>query len=507
MKRVGLGKGQQLSESSKFGDRKFDVPNVVLHQLAKPAASAHPGADLLAAFSEQRLAKGEREGVFEHLAVCADCREVLSLAQPEVAAPPNVILPERTTFLSWPSLGSPMLRWGALAACAMIAISAVFLHKVNQSGKLADYARIEAKLEAPAEKLEQPKTPPALPSQLSATTESRRSAADAKSSSSLFRERGSAKGKEEDSYRTTEKSVGEVARKPARQLDALAARVTTAAGGAVASPGVGRADRDTAIDGKRNEAVSGEVLRADASNADPQPARAKAGDVEIRARAKNLDATPGVASPPAEKSSNAVVADARVNGQQAVLQEKGLRANDLEAEALQERNQANARSAYAATPPAPETAAAGRDKARGDSVAQPAASPVGNMQTTAKLRTSQLKKQASLRWRLSPVGGLERFLDTGWQEVSVGGQSSWLALATNGTNVWVGGARGTLYRSSDNGDHWTRQALDGTDLTSPGDVVSISFEDARHGQLRTSANQKWTTADGGNTWTLSSTAD
>ncbi len=472
MKRVGLGKGQQLSESSKFGDRKFDVPNVVLHQLAKPAASSHPGADLLAAFSEQRLPKAEREGVLEHLAVCADCREVLSLAQVEVAAQPNVILPKRTTFLSWtllnsPMLGSPMLRWGALGACAVIAISAVFLHKVNQSGKLADYARIEAKLEAPAEKLEPPKTPPVLPSQPSATTESRISAADAKPSSSLFRERGSAKGKEEDSYSAGKKLSNE----PVRELDEL--KASGAVAGPVASKSADRAESGASVDGQRNEAASGEVLRADASNSDPQPARAKAADVEIRARAKVLSAQPGVAPSPAEKSSNAVVADA-------------------------------------STPTPPGAAAVEQDKASGYSVAQKSAvgGAAANMQTTTELRKEQLKKILPLmRWRLAAGGSLERFADNQWQAASVKGKSSWLALATSGMDVWVGGAKGALYHSSDNGDHWTRQTAGGLDPAALGDIVNIIFNDARHGQLRTSTNQEWRTTDGGNTWTRASVAN
>jgi hypothetical protein len=59
--------------------------NPLLQELARsqraPADSeAHPDADLLAAFAEETLLPGERSRVLAHLAVCGQCREVLSVA-------------------------------------------------------------------------------------------------------------------------------------------------------------------------------------------------------------------------------------------------------------------------------------------------------------------------------------------------------------------------------------------------------------------------------------------
>src|SRR5438045_8358323 len=88
-----------------------DVPKIVLGSLRRASNPGnHTGADLLTAFAEQALAKRERLHVLEHLAQCSQCREIVSLARPEIAEP--------QTALKLFSLRSPVLRWGALAACA-----------------------------------------------------------------------------------------------------------------------------------------------------------------------------------------------------------------------------------------------------------------------------------------------------------------------------------------------------------------------------------------------------
>src|SRR5205807_8034950 len=86
-----------------------DVPKIVLGRLRRPSNPGnHPGADLLTAVAEQALAKRERLHVLEHLAQCSECRDIVSLALPEIAEPQT----------SWNvvSLRSPMLRWSAVAA-------------------------------------------------------------------------------------------------------------------------------------------------------------------------------------------------------------------------------------------------------------------------------------------------------------------------------------------------------------------------------------------------------
>jgi photosystem II stability/assembly factor-like uncharacterized protein len=97
-------------------------------------------------------------------------------------------------------------------------------------------------------------------------------------------------------------------------------------------------------------------------------------------------------------------------------------------------------------------------------------------------------KGTSPRWTISPEGRLQRSFDSGknWQMVPVANEVVFRALSANDSDVWVGGAAGVLYHSSDAGEHWTqiKPSADGKSLTS--DIVTLEFSDARHGKLTTS---------------------
>jgi Photosynthesis system II assembly factor YCF48 len=106
------------------------------------------------------------------------------------------------------------------------------------------------------------------------------------------------------------------------------------------------------------------------------------------------------------------------------------------------------------------------------------------------------------RWTLSPDGVLERSMDAGrtWETISVPATSALRALAAVGPDIWVGGAAGALYHSSDMGRHWVAitPAADGKPLTA--DIIGVTFTDAAHGKLTTANNETWTTSDAGQSW-------
>src|SRR5712692_3430949 len=108
-----------------------DVPKIVCQRLQVTAkAGVHPEPDLLAAFAEKSLGGSERLQVLEHLAQCADCREVVSLAMPELEPASTVSAgPARAPWLPW-----PVLRWGALAACVVVVGAAVTLRHQKREG-------------------------------------------------------------------------------------------------------------------------------------------------------------------------------------------------------------------------------------------------------------------------------------------------------------------------------------------------------------------------------------
>src|SRR6266852_4428956 len=104
------------------------IPKIVQQRLQATApAGVHPDPDLLTAFAEMSLNEHERNQVLQHLGQCADCRQVVSLAMPEIVAPSAI--PARSPWLTW-----PMLRWGALAACVVVVSAAVTLHYERRQG-------------------------------------------------------------------------------------------------------------------------------------------------------------------------------------------------------------------------------------------------------------------------------------------------------------------------------------------------------------------------------------
>jgi hypothetical protein len=107
------------------------------------------------------------------------------------------------------------------------------------------------------------------------------------------------------------------------------------------------------------------------------------------------------------------------------------------------------------------------------------------------------------RWTLSADGTLQRSLDSGssWQTIQVSSQNAiFRALSANGFDIWVGGAAGALFHSSDAGRQWTqvRPVVNGEALAD--DIIGVEFRDALHGKLTSAKEETWVTADAGQTW-------
>ena len=94
------------------------MKKLVSARLQAEAAGPHPAPELLAAYTEKSLSPHDRDTLLTHLAACADCRDALYLALPEVDTQP----------VRKPSYKAPRLavRWGTLAASVVI-LGAVLL--------------------------------------------------------------------------------------------------------------------------------------------------------------------------------------------------------------------------------------------------------------------------------------------------------------------------------------------------------------------------------------------
>jgi hypothetical protein len=137
--------------------------------------------------------------------------------------------------------------------------------------------------------------------------------------------------------------------------------------------------------------------------------------------------------------------------------------------------------------------------------------PASNLPTTRQAFASDMKsnsasmamlsKSSGPRWTLTADGSLQRSLDSGktWQAVTVAPNSTFRAIAAIGSEVWVGGAAGSLYHSSNAGDDWQqiKPSTAGNSLTA--DITALSFPDAQHGSV-SAGGETWTTSDAGQSW-------
>ncbi len=74
------------------------------------------------------------------------------------------------------------------------------------------------------------------------------------------------------------------------------------------------------------------------------------------------------------------------------------------------------------------------------------------------------------------------------------------AVIANGADVWAGGLHGSLYHSTDSGNHWMQIVPSSAGSVLTGDILSIEFPDPQHGKVLTSTPETWITPDSGQTW-------
>jgi Putative zinc-finger len=195
-------------------------------------------------------------------------------------------------------------------------------------------------------------------------------------------------------------------------------------------------------------------------------------------------------------------------------------------------------------PPAPAVRAAGAPVSQSTGAALPAGNVAGRPQSarlqgvasaagvSAKTRSlgkammaprhaAQLAAPLAVLWAVNPdlagskpkqaavagqanQGTVGRSIDGGrtWQPVLVADGVTFRVVFAVGNDVWAGGVSGAFFHSGDVGEHWSAVSLPlaANDGATVGDIDSIQFADATHGDVSASTGQKWTTSDGGATW-------
>jgi hypothetical protein len=135
-----------------------DIPKIVRvrlnssAQLGDHAETCHPDADLLSAFAEHSIGNRERAQVMQHLANCGECREVIRFAQPHIE---SVIVGHHSGPITW--LSWPVLRWGTLAAFALLVSVALLTKRHEKTGPKSRISTQVARSDQQITKLPEPK--------------------------------------------------------------------------------------------------------------------------------------------------------------------------------------------------------------------------------------------------------------------------------------------------------------------------------------------------------------
>ena len=470
------------------------IPKIVLARLKADAnVATHPDADVLTAFAEQGLTARERAGVFEHLARCADCREVVAMALPPVEETAAVLVEDRSSRFVW-----PLLRWGfATVGVLLIGWFGVrLLQQSHGSATVADFSQPQNSIKA-----KQETAPPAA----DRTDKADQSRAHP---SELVASGPTTEGLAKSAPQADTTSVASNQPHHATTGGAMGSRL---AGGPIASMQQQQVTASGAVAGKPIPAavppgVVSETVTVEAAS--PQVG-AQAGMQKQKVDTQHAEAENQVASLRDEPS-------------QAELQDKG-------STVMSRAKPPQSPSANASSQPASTT----RLKAQ----TAPAVNIPSNGRNFDELAALT---PSTIRWNISAGGGLQRSSDQGntWQDVDVAADASnevayngfagnmttkeisrakekdaekkvakersspliFRAVTANGADVWAGGAHGVLYHSIDGGNHWTRIVPSEGGATLTGDILAVEFPDSQHGRLTTSVAEIWTTSDAGRSW-------
>jgi Photosynthesis system II assembly factor YCF48 len=437
------------------------LPKIVQRHLqGNLKADVHPDPDLLAAFSEKSLRDRERSQVLQHLADCADCREILSLAMPSIEDAPFP-RPETSSWLSW-----PVLRWGALVACVVVVSAAVTLRYGGR--RSAERSPVE---QAVAERAAAPASTVA-----SNIPQQNREEQEIRVAPRLPAQAGQDPGAAANLTKQGEQGLA--AGKVAIMADAVAPR---------------ELDQKKAAEEKTSDRLAGTFTTNSAyqpaSPAASAPSPAAGKPREEFQTVEPLDKIRNNAVQSPGTTSETTTVEGAVASKAEMSASAKLKAKD---ESSQNEPQKEARIA--------STRAVG-GASSGNVTVNPLSAAVAQNGSNDYAKRARADHNP-LRWTLSADGSLQRSSDLGktWQTIPVGSNPVFRALAANDSDIWAGGAAGALYHSSDAGQNWVQVTVVAGGKPLAADIVGVDFSDAEHGKVTTSIRETWTTNDAGRTW-------
>jgi Carboxypeptidase regulatory-like domain/Photosynthesis system II assembly factor YCF48/Putative zinc-finger len=552
-----------------------ELPKIVTSKLAEANlrvdAASHPDADLLTAFVERALPDRERATVLGHLATCAACREVVVFAQPQEAARDAVLIRSR----HWIS-GGLFLRWGALAACAALAVSLVLFHRQQPREEMIAKKQVSEPMAAPtlappapSEKASEDASQPAPATPAEPRREDKSDSQPA--IGQAIRQRNDANNTS-FGYLKPKRGVAPLVRGPSPMSNNA---------GLVANNSVSDSSTTNTVANERNLPLSGRNMtqmvqiapgasagaNVDSKLAKASPADAVAQDQdkvakkdeETRAKEKNLivggfsESVAASAPAPIIETGAAAYASKAGEIRGVVVDPSGAVIPDAKVTITNTATRVSIVSAtntaglydVSSVPIGPYTITVSKSgfkefvrqgvNLEPQTVAVNAMLQLGAVSETVEVETSSVSVQTetsnqnmvfdktdlhassarrasanlsparqAATWQVTDAGDLQRSLDGGkdWESVSVGQPVKLRAVVTTGFQVWAGGHAGALFHSLDGGEHFTQVKVHNRHASLTGDIVTLNFQDPRHGRIETVGHEVWTTSDGGKTWRL-----
>ena len=480
----------------------------------------HPDADLLTGFVERNLAAPEREKVMEHLATCGECREVvaLSVSQPEHGEEIGSLGRPAAAWMRW-----KMWRFGMGTAVAALLVGAFLFIRMEIGPEERQVATVTPVNEAEpanqkkatnnvAEVDKVSRTPSAAAQQPSGATNEHKARVDA------------AKRAEPSNLAVLEEKNAGVRKDQAgaaNKFEEGAAKTQTAA----AQGTRGENAYATAPTMNRNRgsvdqiALAGQQVRAD------DRAKQPIGSNETTAQGTTVNGAlsgDALSASASKRSRVAASSDAIGTGTANPVKTMSKVQANAPASALTAGVSGGSQQTAADAIP-PQSADSGRRQS--ELKAQPGV-PLSSKQVPPEevrvaqdaavsgRTTSQLRQPASQssagqsptsqsRWKVLN-GKLQTSSGSGalhspWKDVRVANgvklRTLFVRNSPLGSSIWVGGDAGALYHSENQGTSWTQVKGNWT-----GDIVSLRFNSLQEGELGTSTQEKWTTADAGATW-------
>jgi hypothetical protein len=432
------------------------IPNIARQRLkTRNSDGNHPDANLLSAFAEKSLSERERRTVLDHLSCCAECRDIVVLAQPATEEMQPAAKPSPSRWLTWPAL-----RWGLVTAgVAIIAAFGVMNYQRNseRSARLAQPSSQSepVKLAAKAE--------PPSSMEVSAGKAGKSSAGTA----SLESPSASDKNPQPFLKLRPQEQPMVAPGLFSQSAPTQPAPRSTRPNAQVVMPSVSESRQAQRQSAQMQAAAPAPPVPTEPAQADQSAPAARSDDSDTRiGKAKSpvsvqvevSGAAPLVSVDSAEKTEKKDLPESGRNVTEMVAVAPAPRWNISSTGALQRSFDQGATWEDVDVTVAASTGAV---------IGGPLKAPV-------PASAMKLDKQSA--------------------------RPAFRAVAANGPEVWAGGSAGLLYHSVDGGNHWTRVLPSGDSAVLTGDIVSVDFPDAQHGRITTSASEVWNTSDDGGTW-------